>query len=357
VLKAWSENTSYTKQNMLKSAMTARRGVKIGSLAMLLFAAQPANALEWELVTDDYSNARVEVPDQKPVQEGNSIDATSNEGVKNTLKSDREDPSDDQVTGLLEGSTDEGIGAERVIHIDSFKNTPSSISSKSANSERRIKTTVSSLSAENNGKTGNTEYNPNELGSQLPTATIRTRLWELVTDNTNNASEHETNSIVSAGVKWEYVPAGQEIKTEDLMADSKFNEVQKGQIESTTEAYANRHRKNWLSKLLRRNKSMAMGGTSYRESKITSSNFANIDMGHVDNNTHLKKNIVEESFMSKESADIVLGFEHRELWNASEQALKDEKSKTEVHHNMQLGVNELKTTRIGSSFQLLRIRF
>lgn len=337
--------------------MTARRGVKIGSLAILLFAAQPANALEWELVTNDYSNARVEVPDQKPVQEGNSVDTAANEGIKNTLKSDREDSSDDQVTGLLEGSTDEGIGPKKAIYIDSLKKTPSNINITSSSSEGREATTVSSLSADNNGKTGNTEYNPNKLGSQLPTPTVRTRHWELVTDNTNIASEHKNYSTVSAGIEWEYVPIGQEINTETIMAQTEFNEVQDEVIKPTSEVNANRHRENWLSRLLSRKKSMATSGNSDRESIITRSILAISDISSVDNNIHLGKKISKESHITKESAHIDQGLGHRGLWNASEQVLKNEESRTVVPNNMQLGVNELKTTRLGSSFQLLRIRF
>jgi hypothetical protein len=357
VLEAWSENTSYTKQNKLKSAMIARRGVKIGSLAMLLFAAQPANALEWEPITDDYSNARMEVPDQKPVQESNSMDAVPNEGGGSTLKSGRTNLGDEQDIDLLEGSTFEGGKPERTTEDNTYKQSVGSINLESMSEARKANRSEESMSMEDTVGTVNTKYKSTESGSQPYTTSGSTREWELVPDNQDETLGKDIHSIASIGLKWEYVPLGQEIKIGDMVSAIKQNGAQKEGTKTTGGVSFDGPRENWFTRLIKRKKATAAHSIA-SDSKIADFKaLSKNDIVSTDNSVQLGNNIIRYSGNNGELIDENLLLEETGMLNTSEQMDNNKEPRIRISPYSLLGVNDWKTPRIGSSFQLVRIRF
>jgi hypothetical protein len=352
------ENTSYTKQNKLKSAMTARRGVKIGSLAMLLLAAQPANALEWELITDDYSNARVEVPDQKPVQESNSMDAVPNEGGGSTLKSGRTNLGDEQDIDLLEGSTFEGGKPERTTEDNTYKQSVGSINLESMSEARKANRSEESISIEDTAGTVNTRYIPTESGSQPYTTSVSTRKWELVPDNQDETLGKDIHSIASIGLKWEYVPLGQEIKLGDMVSEIKPNEAQKEGTKTTERVSFDGPRENWFTRLIKRKKATVAHSSSTSDSKIAAFKaLSKNDIVSTDNSIQSGSNIIRYSGKIGELIDENLLLEETGIMNTSEQMDNNKEPRIRMPPYALLGVNDWKTLLIGSSFQLIRIRF
>lgn len=239
-------------------AMVGRKGLGLGTLTMMLIATQPANALEWELITDNNSGEQT-VPDAKAAQPQSDIYVREkvmpgNEHVdyriqraagKANLEKDLTD-SVDNNGNISEVKYNKDLQQDRNLEVG--------IKSKS---QRQVKDTLTTINSNANqirikeDQIPSADQRENTISERKSTRAESQLKWELVSNNEELETTNQRAGVSTSTIAWELVPNGQEIKVSEYLEENKKQqEIRDKTALQVIEALEKAKIPKWQSKLL-----------------------------------------------------------------------------------------------------------
>lgn len=238
--------------------MAAQKRLVVSTLGIVLIAAQPAKALEWELVTNEYPSGQSIVPDYKPAHADHRLDQRKDEdGVENeSARNITNHTEDEKVSDTIERTVpaEESTLNER---LSKNKKTRDSLVTKA---ETVAHGTTTGITEENslkkrdmplNNKKESSGTDINSRSLHYSGGVVFEPRWELVTEEGRKETEVETTKDISNFVVWEHVPIGQEIIVDNLDDQSELLSTQESESENKAKAKTlMNQRSGWVSRLI-----------------------------------------------------------------------------------------------------------
>lgn len=397
--------SEYNNNEYRKTTMAAQRRLAVCTLAVVLVAAQPVQAHQWELVTEGQSNAPAKVPDYKPVQELSILEANGSgeeaetkstvesldisqehyrtrddklleNQVEITAETDRIIERNNQEPLLLVGQDDKSNKA------DKRNLEPMKASTITRKEESPKASQLTNLGQHINGV-------DKRVNSQSEVTLIIDRIeetkelqWELVIQEKvepTKLQDHE-DSIVNT-VVWERVPYGEELMENDIIAKLEDERARRDEIAVKIDRELEFEKKlNWFSRIvksLRRNTSSEAVETKNLE-EVAREEKSSISL---EKQTIVEVYTTKSLGQSQQAANRetmrVMPMNHD--WNEAEEKqdmpvialLVEEldintqieiteydqsKNKTRMFGN-EFGLNELNSKRVGATIGIVRISF
>ena len=238
--------------------MAAQKRLLVSTLGIVLIAAQPAKALEWELVTNEYPSGQSIVPDYKPAHADHRLEQKKDEdGVENeSARNITNHAEDEKVSDNIESTVpaEESTLNER---LSQNKKTKDSLVTKA---ETVAHGTTTGITEENSLKKRDMQLNNKKesSGTDINSSSLHYSggvvfepRWELVTEEGRKETEVETTKDISNFVVWEHVPIGQEIIVDNLDDQSELISTQESESENKAKAKTVMdQRSGWVSRLI-----------------------------------------------------------------------------------------------------------